>query len=46
MKLKKKGDQSAELKGVTKIFIRWDKETKFGADTEGMALQILTHFGI
>jgi len=31
------------LKGGTKIFIEGDMETKFGAETEGMAIQSLPH---
>jgi len=34
------------LKGGTKIFIGGDMETKFGAETEGMAIQSLSHLGI
>jgi len=34
------------LKGGTKIFIGGDMETKFGAETEGMAIQSLPHLGI
>jgi len=49
MKLKK-DDQSADasvlLKGGTKIFIGGDMEIKFGAETEGMAIQSLLHLGI
>jgi len=31
------------LKGGTKIFIGGDMETKFGAETEGIAIQSLIH---
>jgi len=34
------------LKGGTKIFIGGDMKTKFGAETEGMAIQSLPHLGI
>jgi len=31
----------SSLKGGTKIFIRGDMETQFGAESEGMAMQSL-----
>jgi len=34
------------LKGGTKRFIGGNMETKFGAETEGMALQSLPHLGM
>jgi len=34
------------LKGGTKIFIGGYMETKFGTETEGMAIESLTHLGI
>jgi len=34
------------LKGGTKIFIGGDIEAKFGAETEGAAIQSLPHMGI
>jgi len=34
------------LEGGTKIFIGGNTETKFGAETEGMAIQRLPHLGI
>jgi len=34
------------LKGGTKIFTEGDMETKFGAETEGMAIQSLPDLGI
>jgi len=34
------------LKGGTKIFIGGDMETEIGAETEGMAIQILPYLGI
>jgi len=34
------------LKGRTKIFIGDDMEAKFGAETEGMAVQSLPHIDI
>jgi len=34
------------LEGGTKIFIGRDMETKFGAETEGKAIQRLPHLGI
>jgi len=34
------------LKGGTDIFIGGNRETKFGAETEGMAIQRLPHLGI
>lgn len=50
MNPKKKDDQSMDasvlLKRGTKIFIGGDMETKFGAKTEGMAIQSLPHLGI
>jgi len=39
-------DASLLLKRRTKIFIEGDTETKFGAKTEGMAIQSLPHMGI
>jgi len=33
------------LKGGTKIFIGEDMVTKFGAESEGMAIQILPNWG-
>jgi len=34
------------LEGETKIFVGGDMETKFGAETEGMAIQSLPYLGI
>jgi len=34
------------LEGGTKLFIGGDTETKFGAQTEGKAIQRLPHLGI
>ncbi|MBX8814663.1 hypothetical protein HBA91_18770 [Ochrobactrum sp. MR34] len=34
------------FKGGTKIFIGGDMETRFGAETEGMAIQSLPYLGI
>jgi len=34
------------LEGGTKIFIGGNMEAKFGAETEGMAIQSLPHLGI
>jgi hypothetical protein len=50
MKLKKKEDQSVDtsvlLRRENKILTGGEKETKFGAETEGMAIQRLPHLGI
>ena len=50
MKLKKKEDQSVDtlhlLRIGNKTLIEGVTETKFGADTEGMTIQKLTHLGI
>jgi len=50
MKLKKKQDQSVEasilLKRGNKVLKGGNKETKFGAETEGKAIQRLPHLGI
>jgi hypothetical protein len=50
MKLKKKEDQSVDtlflLRRGNKIPMEGVTETKFGADTEGMTIQKLTHLGI
>jgi len=36
----------SSLEGETKIFIGGYMETRFGAETEGMAIQRLPHLGI
>jgi hypothetical protein len=50
MKLKKKEDQSVDtsilLRRGNKIPMEGVIETKFGAKTEGMTIQILLHLGI
>jgi hypothetical protein len=50
MKLKKKEDQTVDtsilLRRVNKILIEVVTETKFEAQSEGMAIQTLTHLGI
>jgi hypothetical protein len=50
MKLKKKEDQSVDtsilLRRENKIPMGGVTETKFGAETEGMTIQILPHLGI
>jgi hypothetical protein len=50
MKLKKKEDQSVDtsilLRRGNKIPMEGVKETKYGAETEGMTIQRLSHLGI
>jgi len=51
MKLKKKDNQSMNAsvllkKGEQKYSLGGDMETKFGAETERMAIQSLSHLGI
>jgi hypothetical protein len=50
MKFKKKEDQSVDasvlLRSGNKILIEGSTETKYGAETEGMAIQRLSHLGI
>jgi hypothetical protein len=50
MKLKKKEDQSVgtsfPLRRENKISMEGVTETKFGAETEGMTIQRLSHLGI
>jgi hypothetical protein len=50
MKLKKKEDQSVRasvlLRKENKILMEANTETKFGAETEGKAIQRLSHLGI
>jgi len=50
MKLMKKDHQSKDasvlLRKGNKVFIDGDKAKKFGAETEGMAVQRLPHLGI
>ena len=50
MKLKKKEDQSVDalvhLRKGNKIFMGTNTETKCGAETEGKAIQRLSHLGI
>ena len=49
MKLKKKGDHSVDtsvLRRRIKILIGGDTETKLRAETEGKAIQRLSHLGI
>jgi hypothetical protein len=50
MKLKKKEDQSVDtsilLRRGNKIPMEEVTETKFGAETEGMTIQRLSHLGI
>jgi hypothetical protein len=49
MKLKKKEDQSVDtsvLRRGIKIPMRGDTETKYGAETEGKAIQRLSHLGV
>jgi hypothetical protein len=50
MKLKKKEDQSVEalglLRRVNKILMGVNIETKCGTETEGKAIQRLSHLGI
>ena len=50
MKLKKKEDQSVDtlflLRMGNKIPMEGVTETKFGAETEGMTIQRLSHLGI
>jgi hypothetical protein len=50
MKLKKKQDQSMDtlvlLRRENKIPMERDTETKYGAETDGMTIQRLTHMGI
>jgi hypothetical protein len=50
MKLKKKEDQSVNasvlLRRDTKILVRGNTERKYGAETEGKAIQRLPHLGI
>jgi hypothetical protein len=50
MKLKEKEEHSVDtsvlLRRGIKIPMGGDTETKFGAETEGMTIQILPHLGI
>ena len=50
MKPKKKEDQSVDtsvlLRRGNKIHMEGDTETKYGAETEGKAIQRLLHLGI
>jgi hypothetical protein len=50
MKLKKKEDQSVDdsllLRRRNKILMGGNMETKYGAETEGKAIQRLIHLGI
>jgi hypothetical protein len=50
MKLKKKENQSVDtlilLRRGDKISMKGVKETKYGAETEGMIIQRLPHLGI
>jgi len=50
LKLKKKDEQSVNasvlLEGETKVVTGENMETKFGAETEGKAIQRLPHLGI